>query len=124
MITNTYVWHSEQAARAFFTPELKAKVIEFYGAEPNVQFAEVSALIDNRDRRGVGAAPRRSRSADEWTQEAHRPHRRRENSSHVSSEPLYVSSTALRRAAYQSSHRSCDSAAVKSRSSWTRAWMR
>jgi hypothetical protein len=48
MVTNTYVWHSEQAARAFFTPELKAKVIEFYGAEPNVQFVEVSALIDNR----------------------------------------------------------------------------
>jgi hypothetical protein len=52
IVTNTYVWDSEQAARAFFTPELKAKVIELYGAEPNVQFAEVSALIDNR----VGAA--------------------------------------------------------------------
>ena len=51
-VTNTYVWDSEQAARAFFTPELKAKVIELYGTEPNLQFAEVSALIDNR----VGAA--------------------------------------------------------------------
>ena len=51
-VTNTYVWESEQAARAFFTPELKAKVIELYGAEPNVQFTEVSALIENR----VGAA--------------------------------------------------------------------
>jgi len=47
-VTSTYVWDSEQAARAFFTPELKAKVIELYGAEPNVQFAEVSALVDNR----------------------------------------------------------------------------
>ena len=47
-VINTYVWDSEQAARAFFTPELKAKVIELYGAEPHVQFAEVSALIDNR----------------------------------------------------------------------------
>jgi hypothetical protein len=47
-VTNTYLWDSEQAARAFFTPELKAKVIELYGAEPHVQFAEVSALIDNR----------------------------------------------------------------------------
>ena len=27
-VTNTYVWDSESAARAFFTPELKAKVIE------------------------------------------------------------------------------------------------
>jgi hypothetical protein len=47
-VTNTYVWDSEQAARAFFTPELKAKITELYGVEPNVQFAEVSALIDNR----------------------------------------------------------------------------
>jgi heme-degrading monooxygenase HmoA len=47
-VTSTYVWDSEQAARAFFTPELKAKVIELYGVEPQVQFAEVSALVDNR----------------------------------------------------------------------------
>ncbi|HEY1316879.1 MAG TPA: hypothetical protein VGF10_06665 [Gaiella sp.] len=47
-VTSTYVWDSERAARAFFTPELKAHVIELYGAEPNVQFAEVSALVDNR----------------------------------------------------------------------------
>ena len=45
---STYVWDSESAARAFFTPELKAKVIELYGVEPQVQFAEVSALVDNR----------------------------------------------------------------------------
>jgi hypothetical protein len=51
-VTNTYVWDSESAARAFFTPELKAKVVELYGVEPQVQFAEVSALIDNK----VGAA--------------------------------------------------------------------
>jgi heme-degrading monooxygenase HmoA len=47
-VTNTYVWDSEEAARAFFSPELKAKVIELYGVEPRVQFAEVSAVIDNR----------------------------------------------------------------------------
>ncbi len=47
-VTSTYVWESEAAARAFFTPELKAKVIELYGVEPQVRFAEVSALIDNR----------------------------------------------------------------------------
>jgi heme-degrading monooxygenase HmoA len=47
-VTSTYVWESEAAARAFFTPELKAKVIELYGVEPQVQFAEVSALVDNR----------------------------------------------------------------------------
>ena len=47
-VINTYVWDSEEAARAFFTPEVKARVIELYGVEPHVQFAEVSALIDNR----------------------------------------------------------------------------
>src|SRR5262245_23632487 len=47
-VTNTYVWESEQAARAFFTPGLKAQIVELWGAEPHVQFAEVSALVDNR----------------------------------------------------------------------------
>jgi hypothetical protein len=46
-VTNTYVWDSEQAAREFFTPELSQQIIEFYGAEPTVRFAEVSALVDN-----------------------------------------------------------------------------
>ncbi len=47
-VISTYVWDSEEAARAFFTPELKALVVELYGVEPQVQFAEVSALVDNR----------------------------------------------------------------------------
>ncbi len=47
-VTNTYVWDSEAAAHAFFTPELKAIVVELYGVEPQVRFTEVSALIDNR----------------------------------------------------------------------------
>jgi heme-degrading monooxygenase HmoA len=47
-VTNIYVWDSEAAARAFFTPELKAQIVEFYGAEPRATFAEVSALVDNR----------------------------------------------------------------------------
>ena len=48
-VINTYVWDSEEAARAFFTsPEVKAHVIKIYGVEPHVQFAEVSALIDNK----------------------------------------------------------------------------
>ena len=47
-VTNTYVWDSEPAARAFFTPEVRAQIVELYGAEPQVRFAEVSAVIDNR----------------------------------------------------------------------------
>jgi hypothetical protein len=46
-VTNTYVWESEPAAREFFTPEVNAQIIELYGVEPQVRFAEVSALIEN-----------------------------------------------------------------------------
>jgi heme-degrading monooxygenase HmoA len=46
-VTNVYVWDSEEAARAFFTPDLVAMVIELYGAEPHVQYTEISALVDN-----------------------------------------------------------------------------
>jgi hypothetical protein len=53
-VTNTYVWDSEDAARAFFSPELTQQIVELYGAEPVVQYAEVSALIDN----GAGVAAR------------------------------------------------------------------
>ena len=49
-VTNVYVWESEDAARAFFTPELTEQIIEIYGAAPTVRFAEVSTLVDN----GVG----------------------------------------------------------------------
>jgi heme-degrading monooxygenase HmoA len=47
-VTNTYVWDSEEAARAFFTPEREAEIIELWGVKPHVQFAEVSALVDNK----------------------------------------------------------------------------
>jgi hypothetical protein len=46
-VTNTYVWESEDAARAFFTPEMAVKITEFYGAAPQVRLLEVSALIEN-----------------------------------------------------------------------------
>jgi heme-degrading monooxygenase HmoA len=46
-VTNTYVWDSEEAARAFFTPDVSAQIVELYGVEPQVRFAEVAALVDN-----------------------------------------------------------------------------
>jgi hypothetical protein len=49
--TNVYVWESESAARAFFTPELTEQIVSLYGVEPEIRFVEVAALIDN----GVGA---------------------------------------------------------------------
>ena len=49
--TNVYVWESESAARAFFTPELTEQIVSLYGVQPEIRFVEVAALIDN----GVGA---------------------------------------------------------------------
>jgi heme-degrading monooxygenase HmoA len=45
---NFYVWESEEAAKAFFSPQLMDRVTELYGVRPTVQFAEVAALVDNQ----------------------------------------------------------------------------
>jgi heme-degrading monooxygenase HmoA len=50
--TNVYVWESEDAARAFFSPELTELVTNLYGVAPEVHFVEIAALVDN----GVTAA--------------------------------------------------------------------
>ena len=44
---NVYLWESEEAARAFFTPELAERITGFYGVAPRIEFAEVAALVDN-----------------------------------------------------------------------------
>ena len=44
---NVYLWESEEAARAFFTPELARQVTSLYGVAPRIEFAEVAALVDN-----------------------------------------------------------------------------
>ena len=44
---NVYVWDSEEAARAFFSPELTEMVIGLYGVAPDVRFVEIAALVDN-----------------------------------------------------------------------------
>lgn len=49
--TNFYVWESEEAARAFFSPQLVERVTGVYGVAPEVRFVEIAALVDN----GVGA---------------------------------------------------------------------
>ena len=48
---NVYLWESEEAARAFFSPELARRVTSIYGVAPRIEFAEVAELVDN-------AAPR------------------------------------------------------------------
>jgi hypothetical protein len=44
---NVYLWDSEEAARAFFTPELAERIAGFYGVPARIEFAEVAALVDN-----------------------------------------------------------------------------
>jgi hypothetical protein len=44
---NVYLWESEEAARAFFTPELSRQVTSLYGVAPRIEFAEVAAFVDN-----------------------------------------------------------------------------
>jgi len=47
IVTNLYIWETEEAARAFHTPELAAMIVDLYGTEPKVSFVEITALIDN-----------------------------------------------------------------------------
>ena len=44
---NVYLWESEEAARAFFTPELARRVTSLYGVAARIEFAEVAAFVDN-----------------------------------------------------------------------------
>ena len=46
--TNVYVWESEEAAKAFFTDELLERVTGLYGVRPNIDLAQVAALVENR----------------------------------------------------------------------------
>ena len=45
--TNVYVWDSEAAARAFFSPELAERVTGLYGVAPEIRFVEIGAMVDN-----------------------------------------------------------------------------
>lgn len=44
---NVYIWESEDAARAFFGPELRERVTGLYGVAPEIRFLEVAELVDN-----------------------------------------------------------------------------
>jgi hypothetical protein len=45
--TNFYLWQSEDAARTFFSDELRALVRELYGADPAIEFVEILELVEN-----------------------------------------------------------------------------
>jgi len=45
---NFYVWESEAAARAFFTPQAIESVAKVYGVMPTVEYLPLAALVENR----------------------------------------------------------------------------
>ena len=45
--TNVYLWHSEEAARAFFTEEQVERIAGLYGVRPTVTFVEAVEVVDN-----------------------------------------------------------------------------
>jgi hypothetical protein len=44
---NFYVWESEAAARAFFTPQAIEGVAKVYGVTPTLEFLGLAALVEN-----------------------------------------------------------------------------
>jgi heme-degrading monooxygenase HmoA len=44
---NFYVWESEDAARSFFSEELRERVTGLYGVEPTIDFVEIAEMVDN-----------------------------------------------------------------------------
>jgi heme-degrading monooxygenase HmoA len=45
--TNVYLWDSEEAARAFFTDEMRERVAGLYGTTPTIEFAAVAGAVEN-----------------------------------------------------------------------------
>ena len=46
---NFYVWESADAAKSFFSEELRKRVTGLYGVEPTIDFIEIAQLVDNSD---------------------------------------------------------------------------
>ncbi len=44
---NFYIWESADAAKAFFSEEMRARVTGLYGVEPAIDFVEIAELVDN-----------------------------------------------------------------------------
>lgn len=47
--TNFYVWESEEAAREFFSDQLREQVTGLYGVAPTIEFVEIAQVVDNSD---------------------------------------------------------------------------
>jgi hypothetical protein len=46
---NFYVWESADAAKSFFSEEMRERVTGLYGVEPTIDFVEIAQLVDNSD---------------------------------------------------------------------------
>ena len=44
---NFYVWDSKEAAKGFFTRELRDRVTDLYGVTPDIEFVEIAEIVDN-----------------------------------------------------------------------------
>lgn len=44
---NFYIWHSEDAARKFYTDEMRELVTSAYGVRPDIEYVAIAALVDN-----------------------------------------------------------------------------
>ena len=44
---NFYLWESIDAAKSFFSDELRRRVTGLYGVEPTIDFVEIAQLVDN-----------------------------------------------------------------------------
>ena len=44
---NFYLWDSEEAAKGFFTQELRDRVTSLYGVAPRIEFVEIAEIVDN-----------------------------------------------------------------------------
>ena len=44
---NFYVWESADAAKSFFSDEMRERVTGLYGVEPTIDFVEIAEIVDN-----------------------------------------------------------------------------
>lgn len=44
---NFYVWHSEEAARNFYSEQVIDRITSLYGVRPSIEFVEIATLVDN-----------------------------------------------------------------------------
>jgi len=45
---NVYLWNDPEAARAFFTSEMRNRITALYGVAPIIEYGEVAAFVDNQ----------------------------------------------------------------------------